>query len=136
MYIEESKELFVTIKAPKLPENVSEETVFDEVWKREELLPTGIENYLAIPHAKIDIKKPIAVVALNRQGLDFESTDSEPSRIIILLLTPQNDSELQLKLLAEIANLFGSKSNSEEVINSESSEQVFAKITKIKSRME
>ena len=104
--------------------------------KREESLSTGIENYLAIPHAKIDIKKPVAVIALNKKGLDFEAADNELSKIIVLLLTPQNDSELQLKLLAEIVNLFGSKSNSEEVINSESPEQILAKIIKMKSRME
>jgi mannitol/fructose-specific phosphotransferase system IIA component (Ntr-type) len=75
-------------------------------------------------------------MALNKQGLDFEAADRQPSKILVLLLTPQNESELQLKLLAEVANLFGNKSQSEEIINSESPEQVLTKITKIKSHIE
>lgn len=115
---------------------LEETNVFNEVWKREETLSTGIENHLAIPHAKIDIKKPIAVVALNKEGLNFEAADNELSKIIVLLLTPKNENELQLKLLSEVANLFADKTNSKEIINSDSSEEILSKLVKIKSRME
>ncbi|HEX2983018.1 MAG TPA: cation:proton antiporter, partial [Ignavibacteriales bacterium] len=52
-----------------------EEELFYEVWKREQLVATGIGNYVAIPHAKVDIKKPIAVLAINKEGVDFEAPD-------------------------------------------------------------
>lgn len=115
---------------------LNSDVVFEEVWKREELISTGIENYLAIPHAKIDIKKPLAVLAINKNGVDFDAPDKKVSKVIILLLTPKKENELQLKLLAEIANLFGNKSDLEDMINSESAEQIHSKIENLKSALE
>ncbi len=78
-----------------------------EVLAREELISTGLEKHLAIPHAKINVKNPIIGVAIHKTGVEFDSSDNLPAKIIILLITPKNDSEIQLKLLAEIAALLG-----------------------------
>src|SRR5690606_12462511 len=89
----------------KIPDN-EKDCVFDKVMKREKLISTGIANHLAIPHAKIKIKKPVAAVAVNEYGINFEAEDKFDSRIIILLLTPEDDMQIQLKLLSEIAGKF------------------------------
>jgi len=83
---------------------LNSEEIFNEVISREKIIPTGITNYLALPHAKINIKEPMLAIAINKTGIDFESNDGILSRVIILLLTPKNNNELQLKLLSEIAN--------------------------------
>lgn len=80
-----------------------QQSIYQDVIARENILPTGISNYLALPHAKVDIKKPMIAIAINKTGIDFEAGDGLLSRIIILLLTPKNNNELQLKLLSEIA---------------------------------
>lgn len=73
---------------------------------REAQSSTGIQNYLAIPHAKIKINKPFILIARLEKGIDFEAFDNRLSRIVVLLLTPENKNELQLQLLAEIVNKF------------------------------
>lgn len=108
--------------------NIPKDILLNEILKREELIPTGIANCLAIPHAKVDIKKTVVSVAVNFDGLDFEAADGEPSKIIILLLTPKNENELQLKLLAEIANLFAEKSRAEEIIECKTPEEILNKL--------
>ncbi len=87
---------------------LSDEKLISEVMAREKLLSTGLEKHLAIPHAKVNIPNPIVAVAVHKEGIDFDSLDGLPAKIIILLITPQNDPELQLKLLAEISTKLGS----------------------------
>lgn len=100
------------------------EELFYEVWKREQLVATGIGNYVAIPHAKVDIKKPIAVLAINKEGVDFEAPDKLPAKIILLLLTPKDDHEIQLRLLAEIANLIKDRNKAEDILSLQSKEDI------------
>ena len=88
--------------------------IFKEVMMRENSTPTGIANYLAIPHSRIKSPRPIIVTAINKKGIDFESADNLHSRIIVLLLTPAGENELQLKLLSEIAKKFSDKEKIEE----------------------
>lgn len=88
---------------------IDEKEIFNEVMQRESSLPTGIANFLAIPHARVNINNPIIAVAINDHGIDFNASDGKPSRIIFLLLVPQNKNDLQLKLLLEIVNKFKDK---------------------------
>lgn len=91
------------------------ETILKEVMLREKNLPTGIANYLAVPHSKIKIKEPFVAIAVNSEGIDFEAADGLPSRIIVLLVTPENNNEIQLQLLSEIAGKFKNKSEVEKL---------------------
>ncbi|HUX92516.1 MAG TPA: cation:proton antiporter [Ignavibacteriaceae bacterium] len=97
---------------------LSTEKIYNEVIERENSIPTGIANYLAIPHARVDISKPAVAIALNKEGINFEASDGTPSRIIFLLLTPKNKNELQLKLLVDIVNKFKDKQKVEELLHS------------------
>ena len=110
---------------------VESEEIFNKVWKREELIPTGIANYLAIPHAKVNVNKPVIAIAVNKKGLNFDAPDKLPAKIILLLLTPENKNELQLQLLAEIANKFKNKENVEELINSSTEEEFISKLKQV-----
>lgn len=101
-----------------------EEDIFYEVWRREQIVPTGIGNFVAIPHAKVDIKKPIAVLAVNKEGIDFDAPDKLPAKIILLLLTPKDDHEIQLRLLAEIANLIKDRNKAEDILSLQSKEDI------------
>ncbi|MFZ1289815.1 MAG: cation:proton antiporter [Melioribacteraceae bacterium] len=120
----------------KLVEKVSVKTeltsedIFNEVISREKILPTGIANYLALPHAKINIKEPLIAIAINKTGIDFEASDGTLSRIIILLLTPKNNNELQLKLLSEIVNKFDNKNEVEKLLSIESAKTLITELKK------
>ncbi len=106
---------------------LSNEKLLSEVMAREELISTGLEKHLAIPHAKVNVPNPLIAVAIHKQGIDFDSLDGLPAKLIVLLVTPKNDPELQLKLLAEISKtlcdiekikkLVGSENATEFVIN-------------------
>ncbi len=109
---------------------IDKEIIISEVLKREEIMPTGIANSLALPHAKIKISKPIVAIALLKNEINFEAADSIPSKIVVLLLTPENDNELQLKLLSDIAKTFGDKNKVDDLLSDISPNSVYSKLQK------
>lgn len=114
----------VTLAVNELKLNKTE--IIQSVMKREELFPTGIANHLAIPHARVKVKKAYAAMAIHKSGLNFEANDGLSAKIILLLLTPEDNNELQLKLLAEIGNYFNDINKSYELISADSVEAVTA----------
>lgn len=107
------------------------EIIYREVCKREEQMSTGLANYLAVPHARLKIQFPFVVVALNKNGIDFESLDGEKSKVIILLLTPQSEPEIQLKMLAEISKKFSEKQIADELCNADSIDEIISKLKRL-----
>lgn len=58
-------------------EKVSMEKIAREVHSREQLLPTGLENGVAVPHARLsEIEEPIVCVGLSEEGIDFNAPES------------------------------------------------------------
>lgn len=123
---ETKKEKVITklVEAASKEIELNKEVILKEVLLREDNLPTGIANYLALPHAKVKIKEPFIGIAVNKEGIDFGAADELPSKIIVLLLTPENNNEIQLQLLAEIAAKFRSKEFVERLLGLQNISQV------------
>ncbi len=111
--------------------NLDSDKIYKEIIDRENSNPTGIANYLAIPHTKIKSSKPIITIAVNKNGIDFSSTDELSSRIIFLLLTPEEDNEIQLKLLSEIVKKFKNKGKVEELLLVKNEKELIEKMKAI-----
>jgi len=110
---------------------LEKEVILREVMSREKNLPTGIANYLALPHAKIKIKDPFIGIAINKRGVNFDAADGLPCKIIILLLTPENNNEIQLQLLSEIAAKFRSKEQVEKLLALLNARELCAELKKL-----
>lgn len=81
--------------------------VYDAVWERESALPTGIGKGVALPHARlVGIWKPVVAIGISEGGVDFDAPDGEPSHIIFLILTSEDNPGTQLEISSEIAHLF------------------------------
>jgi len=91
------------------------------VWEREETLPTGIGNGVALPHARIGgISKPIVAVGVSDTGIDFDAPDDKLAHVIFLILIPINDPDIQLEITAELAKLFRAYGMTERVLQTKS----------------
>ncbi|MBR9982573.1 MAG: PTS sugar transporter subunit IIA [Desulfatitalea sp.] len=74
--------------------------------ERERLGSTGIGGGIGIPHGKLKALPSLVVgFGLSRRGVAFESMDGRPTHLFFLLLTPENEAGLHLKLLARISRL-------------------------------
>jgi len=71
---------------------------------REGYLSTGLENGLAIPHAKTDgVRELIIAFGLKKTGIEFESLDGKPAQLIFLVLSPRDTSGPHIQALASIS---------------------------------
>ena len=77
------------------------ETALNDILDREGYLSTGLENGLAIPHAKTDSINELAIVfGLKNDGVNFESLDGKPAEFIFLVLSPKDTSGPHIQALA------------------------------------
>jgi fructose PTS system EIIBC or EIIC component len=106
---------------------------------REDEMPTGIGEGIAVPHAKLcssfdDAEKIKGVMALASPPVDFGAPDDKPAELIILVITPEEHHERHLEVIGAIARMMqhadireailGAKSAAEihEIIHSEEAE--------------
>jgi mannitol/fructose-specific phosphotransferase system IIA component (Ntr-type) len=75
--------------------------------RRERLGTTGLGNGLALPHLRIpELAKFIGLVGISTEGVDFDSLDGHPTRIVILVLSPYEQKQRHFDVLGRLARLF------------------------------
>ncbi|MGH1364513.1 MAG: PTS sugar transporter subunit IIA [Calditrichia bacterium] len=80
------------------------EKALKDLIEREEYLSTGLENGLAIPHAKSEAVDDVLIAfGVQKAGMDFDSLDGDPTNYVFLLLSPMDTSGPHIKMLAKIA---------------------------------
>src|SRR5580704_12106151 len=67
------------------------------VEERERVASSGWENGVAVPYARVNgLPHPLVVVGKTQRGIDFDSRDGRPVRLIVLILTGDNQSQHDL----------------------------------------
>jgi Kef-type K+ transport system membrane component KefB/mannitol/fructose-specific phosphotransferase system IIA component (Ntr-type) len=95
------------------------------VQERERVTTSGWENGLAVPHARVNgLLEPLVVVGRVAQGIDFDARDGKPARLIILILTGDNQS--QHDLLLDAGELFSRKEAIEQALHAETFVELMA----------
>jgi len=101
--------------------------IFDAVWQREQIIHTGIGKGLAVPHARLDeLEKAVVIVGRCHHGVDFDSPDGEPARLIFLLLTPTSKPEAQIELLEMVGYAFREKQSRVAALQAKSFTELLA----------
>jgi Kef-type K+ transport system membrane component KefB len=84
------------------------ERCFRLVSERERNRGSGWRFGVAVPHARVDgLLRPVVAIGKTNKGIDFAARDGRPARLIVLILTPDNQS--QHDLLADAGQLFSHK---------------------------
>lgn len=100
--------------------------------ERESLGSTGIGNGIAIPHGKLkNLKTLILGIGISRKGVNFDTMDGKPAHLFFLLLTPDNSTDLHLKLLARISKILKNESFKEKMAHAAGSEDILRLIADI-----
>ena len=74
--------------------------------EREKTRTTGIGKGLAIPHAKTTaVGDLIMAIGTCPQGIDFQSIDDKPVTLVVLLLSPMDQTGPHIQALARISRL-------------------------------
>jgi len=103
------------------------ELALNDILDREGYLSTGLENGLAIPHAKTDSINELAIVfGLKKNGAPFESLDGKPAENIFLVLSPKDTSGPHIQALALITRNLKDAQVRENIKKSKSAQDIEA----------
>ena len=115
------------------PKNVVDiEKVKEDVFAREESMPTGIDIGIALPHGRTDgVNHILGAVAIvdnseNENGIipDYETIDHSKIQIIVLTLVPASAHAPYLQLMAFISRILHKENEREQLLNCKTSEEM------------
>ena len=90
------------------------------VLEREKEGTTGIGEGIAIPHGKTDaVSKPGLAAMVVPNGVNFDSLDGQPAKLIFLIAAPNTKDNVHLDVLSRLSTLLMDKRFREELLNAE-----------------
>ena len=102
------------------------ETIRQLVWERELQRTTGIGEGLAIPHGRCDdLTQMVMAMGRPETPIDFASADKRPVELIILLVSPTNNTSDHIQALGRISRLMVDRTFREDAYATESAGELF-----------
>lgn len=123
-------ELFNLLKDSK--EVVNSEDFLRDIMERESLNTTGINNNIAIPHARTEaIRGFIMAFGRSSDGVDFNSLDNKPAKLIFLMGTPKEKGiSFYMRILAYLSRLLRNEYFREALLKASSSNEILKEFKK------
>ena len=110
--------------------NINKNLLLNNLIKREKIGTTTIGNGVAIPHVQNDqIIKPLCIVTILSDELDYEALDNNPVDIIVFLILPEINKSENLQTLAQVARLLRNTDITNKLRGCKSEESAFAIIS-------
>lgn len=97
---------------------------------REAQSSTGLEEGIAIPHAKTSaVKIPSIAFGLSKNGVDYESLDGEPSKLFFMIAAPANASNTHIEVLSKLTTMLLDDEIREKLLEVKTPEEVISILT-------
>ncbi len=76
----------------------------NDVIARERSMSTGMQDGVAIPHARTPaVRRLVCAVGLKPDGVDFDALDGQPTTIIVLTLSPSDAAAPHIQFMATVS---------------------------------
>ncbi|MCD6441158.1 MAG: PTS sugar transporter subunit IIA [Candidatus Marinimicrobia bacterium] len=112
----------VLVKNGKLTEP---EEAKSAVFKREELMTTGVGKGVALPHGKYAHTEEVLIsFGISKEGVNFDAIDGQPVYIFVMLLTPEKYPGKHLKLLSKFSRMLNIAECREELLGADSAAEI------------
>lgn len=96
-----------------------------EILKREAQSSTGLEEGIAIPHAKTAaVKIPSIAIGISKTGVDYESLDGEASRLFFMIAAAEGADDTHIELLSKLSTILLEDEVREALLCAKSKEEV------------
>lgn len=119
------RELFRVIEqAPEITDSKKFET---SIIERENILTTGIGFEIAVPHVKIpSVSNFVMALGRNPAGIDFDSLDGRPVKIVIMIGSSDKQRDEFLKVLAKVVLLFKEETFRKKILKAAGADEILA----------
>lgn len=102
-----------------------QDQLYDALMKREELSSTGIGDGIAIPHCLTpQVERTHIAFARKLGGAKFDAVDNQPVAMFFLLVGPEGNPTLHLKVLSKLARYLHDRIFCDRLLTAETSEEV------------
>lgn len=102
-------------------------TVFTAVLEREKIMTTGVGREVAIPHCKKKECREFAIaLGIHKNGIDFSSIDGKLVKIIFLLVGPEENPGMHIRLLSRISRLISKELLRENLLKATSVAEAYS----------
>ena len=114
---------------------VDRDVVLDAVLMREKTRSTGIGSGIAIPHGKCKaVKELYMAVGIAKEPIDFASIDGKPVSIILLLVSPADQTGPHIQALAKISKLMLDENFKQGLEKAATAEEVYQLLSEKESK--
>jgi fructose-specific phosphotransferase system IIA component len=87
-----------------------------KILERERTLSTGVGMGLALPHVKIaSVKDFVIGVGRSEKGVDYDSIDGKPVRLIVMIGCNEGQSTDYMKVLSKLVRFLKETENQEKI---------------------
>lgn len=105
---------------------LAEAELIKAVLSREQAMSTAFEDGIAVPHARLSgIEHPMVFFGRSLKGIDWDSPDGKPSKLVFLVITPVESSGLQLQTLSLLARTMRVQANRQAILEAENRDAVW-----------
>lgn len=120
--LSELADKLVSLNAIPADQRTSVLTALEE---RENKMSTGMQYGVAIPHARTDVVDSLlTLIAISKDGVDFDSLDGEITQIFVGTLSPSCDANSHIKFLAEVSRNLSNKKIREKLLKASTHEEM------------
>jgi len=105
---------------------LDKKTASEAVFMREQTRSTGIGSGIAIPHGKCrGVRELVMALGITHEPIDFESVDGKPVAIVILLVSPADQTGPHIQALAKISKLMLDEQFRQTLANARTADEVY-----------
>jgi len=105
---------------------LNRDAALQAILTREQTRSTGIGSGIAIPHGKCAaVKELVMAIGIAGEPIEFDSVDGKPVNIIILLVSPADQTGPHIQALAKISRLMLDSEFKEKLENTTSPEELY-----------
>lgn len=103
--------------------------ILDKVIDRETKLSTGIGLEIAVPHCRTQQVGHVAMaVMVVRHGLEYNSIDGIPVKMLFLIISPERDITGHLICLSVISQAVSDETTRTQLLNSKTPQELFDRL--------
>ena len=107
----------------------------DAVWERETTRTTGMGFGIAIPHGKTSsCDKLIMGIGIPAEPLEFNSVDGKPVGLILLLISPADQTREHIQVLAAVSRMLVIEDTREAFFKSKTPQEAYELLLKKQPR--
>ncbi|MDI6785258.1 MAG: PTS sugar transporter subunit IIA [bacterium] len=132
-----NKEEIINISIKLLGKNKhikNKEAVLSALLKRESMGTTGIGHGVALPHARTSAVSQIVLAFIRtKNGIDFGAVDKELVNLIFIAVSPENDTDSYMEVMASVARILSKEENRKLLMEVESPKKLISVIKEIES---